>query len=103
MTNSLEAKLLILARLRPKMYNKLKLKIKEANMPIVFDPKTDPVYQEGIEKGMQLGLQQGLQQGAKKAKLEDAKILIQEFNIPIEIVSKKLNISIEELKRYIQK
>ena len=53
-------KLLTLARLRPKVYNKLKLKIKEANMPIIFDPKTDPVYQEGIEQGLQLGLQQGI-------------------------------------------
>ena len=61
MTNSLEAKLLTLARLRPKMYNKLK--IKEANMPIVFEPKTDPVYKQG--------LQLGLQQGIKKARLEE--------------------------------
>ena len=63
MTNSLEAKLLTLARLRPKMYNKLKLKIKEANMPIVFEPETDPVYKQG--------LQLGLQQGIKKARLEE--------------------------------
>jgi len=96
-------RLLILARLRPKVYNKLELSIKEANMPIVFDPKTDPIYQRGMEQGLQQGLEQGLEQGIKKAKLEDAKILIKEFNIPIEIVSKKLNISIEELKRYIQK
>ena len=73
-------------------------------MPIVFDPKTDPIYKRGVEQGLQLGIQQGLEQGIKKAKLEDAKILIKEFNIPIEVVvSKKLNISIEELKKYIQK
>ena len=74
-------------------------------MPIVFDPQTDPVYKEGMEYGLQLGLQrglqQGLQQGIRKAKLEDAIILIKEFNLPIDVVSKKLNISIEELKEYI--
>ena len=94
-------RLLILARLRPKVYNKLELSIKEANMPIVFDPKTDPIYQRGMEQGLQQGLEQGLEQGIKKAKLEDAKILIKEFNIPIEVVSKKLNISIEELKKHL--
>jgi len=58
---------------------------KEANMPIVFDPKTDPVYQEGV----------------KKTRLEDAKIFIEKFNAPIEEVSKTLNIPLEELKRYL--
>ena len=66
-------------------------------MPIVFNPETDPVYKEGIEQGLQLGLQQGIQ----KARLEDAKILIKDFNIPIEAVSKKLNISIEEIKKHL--
>ena len=92
-------RLLILARLRPKMYNKLKLKIKEANMPIVFDPKTDPVYKEGMEYGLQLGVQQGV----KKAKLEAAKTFIKEFNLPIEAISKKLDIPLEEIREYLNK
>ena len=54
-------------------------------MPIVFDPATDPVYQEGV----------------KKTRLEDAKIFIEKFNAPIEEVSKTLNIPLEELKRYL--
>ena len=78
-------------------------------MPIVFDPKTDPVYKEGLEKGMQLGLQkgleqglyQGLQEGLKKAKLEDAKALIKHLHLSIEDVSKILNIPLEELKEYL--
>ena len=37
----------------------------------------------------------------KKAKLENAKIFIEEFNIPIEVVSKKLNLPLEELKKYL--
>ena len=62
---------------------------KKANMPIVFDPATDPVYQKGMEYGV------------KKAKLEDAKIFIEKFNIPIEEVSKTLNLPLEELKKYL--
>ena len=122
-------KLLILARLRPKVYNKLKSNIEESNMPIVFDPQTDPVYKEGMEYGLQLGLQRGLeqgmqqgleqgiqrglqqgleqgiqrglQQGIKKAKLEDAKALIKQLHLSIEDVAKILNIPLEELKKYL--
>jgi len=82
-------RLLILARLRPKVYNKLELSIKEANMPIVFDPKVDPIYKRGVK------------QGIKKAKLEAAKTFIKEFNAPIEMVSKKLNIPLKELRKYL--
>jgi len=59
----------------------------EANMPIVFDPATDPVYQEGV----------------KKTRLEDAKIFIKEFNLPIEAISKKLDLPLEEIREYLNK
>ena len=62
-------------------------------MPIVFDPKVDPIYKRGVE--------QGVKQGIKKAKLEAAKTFIKEFNLPIDVVSKKLNISIEEIRKHI--
>ena len=62
-------------------------------MPIVFDPKVDPIYKRGVK--------QGVKQGIKKAKLEAAKTFIKEFNAPIEMVSKKLNIPLKELRKYL--
>ena len=58
-------------------------------MPIVFDPKVDPIYKKGVE------------QGIKKAKLEDAKSLMENLHLPIENISRILNIPLEELKKYL--
>jgi len=40
-------KLFILARLRPKVYNKLEEFYKEQKMLTVLDPKIDPLYKKG--------------------------------------------------------
>ena len=74
-------------------------------MPIVFDPKTDPVYQEGIEKGIQLGIQQGIQQGLEQG-LEQGikKAIIGMYNVTkdINLISKALGVSKEKILEVIK-
>ena len=84
-------KLIILARLRPKLYNKIESFFKEKKMPIVFDTKNDPLYHKGWNEAW------------SKAKIEStintAIMMIKEFNLPVSEVAKKLNIDVNVLQK----
>ncbi|MEO1928206.1 MAG: hypothetical protein ABGX26_05905 [Nautiliaceae bacterium] len=84
-------KLFILARLRPKVYNKLEEFYKEQKMPIVLDPKIDPLYKKGWNEAWS--------EAEKKTKIKDALLIIEKFNIPIEKVAKELGLKEDEIKK----
>ena len=54
----------------------------------------------GFEKGIEQGIKKGIEQGIEQGKIDTAITMMKEFDIPIESVAKKLNISVDELKRY---
>jgi hypothetical protein len=88
-------KLIILARLRPKLYNKIENFFKEKKMPIVFDTKNDPLYHKGWNEAWN--------EAWNKAEIEStintAIMMIKEFNLPISEVAKKLNIDVNVLQK----
>ena len=86
-------KLFTLSRLRPKIFKKLENYLKEIKMPIVIDIKKDPIYQKAWNEAWN---------EANKKRIEDAIKMIKEFNLPIELVAKKLEIEINELKKAIK-
>jgi len=55
-------------------------------------------HERGEARGMSLGISQGISQGI----LETAITMIKEFNLSVEAVAKKLNISIDELKKHLK-
>jgi len=83
-------KVFYLLRLRPKLNEFFTTKQQqELAMPFTLVKDKDPWYKEGIEKG----IKKGREEGREKALLETALLMIQEYNLPLEDVSKKLNIS----------
>jgi predicted transposase/invertase (TIGR01784 family) len=58
--------------------------------------------EEGLEMGREQGLEQGLEEGLEQGIIQTAIAMIEEFNLPIEVVSKKLDISVDELKKYLK-
>lgn len=66
-----------------------------------------PSYEIGMERGLAQGISQGISQGKKEgimeATLKTAIIMIKEFHLSIEQVASKLNISIDELKKHLDK
>jgi len=54
-----------------------------------------PFYQIGEKRGIERGIERGI--------ITTAITMIKEFNLSIDIVAKKLNISIDELKKYLDK
>ena len=87
-------KLIILARLRPNIYKTLESFYKEKKMPFIIEPKNDPLYNKGWNEAWS--------EAEKNRKLQDALLVINEFNLPIEVVAQKFgidkNILIEKLK-----
>jgi predicted transposase YdaD len=77
-------KLLSFSRYRPKINDKLIKKLKEEIMPLTIDLKQDPYYKQGLKRGLEEGIQ--------KTKIEDAILMIKDFNIKAEVVAKKLNL-----------
>ena len=52
---------------------------------------------EGMEKGIQKGLQEGLSRGMTEKALEDAVIIVRDFNIEPRIAAQTMNVPIETL------
>ncbi len=59
------------------------------------DMKKTPFYQLGEARGEKIG--------EKRGALQMAATMIEEFNLSVDTVSKKLDISIDELKKYLNK
>jgi predicted transposase/invertase (TIGR01784 family) len=57
--------------------------------------------EDGLEIGFEKGIEQGIEQGREEGIIQTAIAMIEEFNLPIEVVSKKLDIPIEELRGYL--
>ena len=66
-----------------------------------------PSYQIAIErnkdKWVSQGISMGKQEGIIEATLKTAIMMIKEFHLSIEQVASKLNISIDELKKHLDK
>ena len=57
--------------------------------------------EDGLEMGFEKGIEQGIEQGREEGIIQTAIAMIEEFNLPTEVVSKKLDIPIEELRGYL--
>jgi len=57
---------------------------------------------EGLARGKAEGLAEGKAEGLKEGVINTAIIMIEEFNLSLEEVSLKLNISIDELKKHLK-
>ena len=90
-------KLLSLSRYRPNIDKTLKVEIKEKVMPIVISLKNDPYYNQGKVEGKL----EGKLEGKFEAKIESAVTFIKDFHLSIDEVSKKLNIPVSEIKKYL--
>jgi len=88
----------------------LKDKLKEAeqmlreiryeNLPS-YEIGLEKGIEDGIAQGMEQGISQGLSQGLSQGVINTAIAMIKEFNLSVEDVAKKLNLSIDELKKYL--
>jgi len=78
----------------------LQQKIKEVES-MLRDMKFEdlPSYQIGMERGVTQGISQGISQGI----IHSAIKMIEKFKLSIEEVAKELNISIDELKKHLDK
>ncbi len=56
---------------------------------------------EGREEGREEGMEKGIEKGISQGVIETAIIMIKEFNLSVEVVAKKLNISIDELRKHL--
>ncbi len=57
---------------------------------------------EGLEKGKKEGIKEGIEKGKKEATLKNALIMIKEFNLNVEDVAKKLNLTEKEILNYLK-
>ena len=60
-----------------------------------------PGYKIALERGEERGMQRGISQGISQGMIQTAITMIKEFNLSIEAVARKLNISIDELKKHL--
>ena len=58
-----------------------------------------PGYKIALERGVERGMQKGIAQTT----LDNAIIMVNKFKLSVEDVAKELNISLDELKRHLQK
>jgi len=87
--------MLYLLRLRPKLNDEFhRLRKLELSMPFVIEKTKDLLYQDGFYEGEKMG--------EKKRKLEDAIIMIKDFEIEPEKVAKKLDIPLELLMKILE-
>ncbi|MDQ7031385.1 MAG: hypothetical protein Q9M37_01510 [Desulfonauticus sp.] len=84
---------LSLSRYRPKINERLILRIREEVMPITIELKNDPYFKQGLQQG----IQQGIQQGVQKGKIEVAKNLI--GTLDDEKIAKITGLDIEIIKK----
>ena len=75
--------------------SKEELEIQDKREEFIFMQKSS------IEKAKREGIEIGEERGEKKGEIKTAITMIKEFNLSIEDVSKKLNISIDILRKYI--
>ena len=93
----------------------LKNKLKKAEQMLrEINYENLPSYEIGLEKGIERGIErgikrgiergrsQGLRQGLSQGVINTAITMIKEFNLSIEVVAKKLNISIDEIKKHLK-
>lgn len=59
--------------------------------------------ERGIERGMTRGMNIGINKGLSQGVLNTAITMINRFKLSIEDVAKELNISIDELKKHLDK
>ncbi len=59
-------------------------------------------FSKGVSQGLSQGLSQGISQGITQGIIDTATMMIKEFNLSVEAVAKKLNISIDEIKRHLK-
>ncbi len=81
----------------------LKTKLKEAE-EMLRDIRYEnlPSYEIGMERGMERGISQGISRGISQGIIKTAIIMIKEFNLSIEQVATKLNISLDELEKHLK-
>ncbi|MBN2826248.1 MAG: hypothetical protein JXQ76_13035, partial [Campylobacterales bacterium] len=60
-------------------------------------------FERGISQGISQGINQGKQEGIVEATIKTAITMIKEFHLSVEQVATKLNISIDELKKHLDK
>jgi hypothetical protein len=85
--------------------------VKKGSKMFDFDLAKTPLYKIGMEKGISdgfsqgisEGISQGISQGKKETKLQDAMIMIDKFNISIDLIIKEFDIKRDELLEYIKK
>jgi len=58
----------------------------------------EATVKKGYNEGMQKGMQKGMEEGRVRERLENARSL-KNNGIPIDLISKSLNLSIEEIKK----
>ena len=85
--------------------SKEELEIQEKREEFIFMQKSsiEKAKREGREEGREEGIEIGEKRGEERGEIKTAISMIKEFNLPIEEVSKKLNISIDELKKHLEK
>ena len=70
---------------------------------IAIERNKDKWVSQGISEGISQGISMGKQEGIIEATLKTAIMMIKEFHLSIEQVASKLNISIDELKKHLDK
>jgi predicted transposase/invertase (TIGR01784 family) len=82
----------------------LKEKLKEVEN-MLRDMKLEelPSYEIGMERGISRGMTLGITQGISQGIIATASMMIKEFHLSVEQVANKLNISIDELRKHLEK
>ncbi len=82
----------------------LQQKIKEVES-MLRDMKFEdlPSYSIGMERGIERGIERGFERGISQGIIHSAITMIKEFHLSVEQVASKLNISIDELKKHLDK
>ena len=86
----------------------LKEKLKEVDKMLrKINYENLPSYELGMEQGIADGLAKGfsqcISQGVLQGHLETASMMIKEFNISVDKIAQKLNISVDTIKEYLEK
>ncbi len=80
-------------------------KVVEESERMIRDMKLEelPSYKMVLERGIERGISLGKQEGIVETTLNMAIMMIKEFHLSIDQVASKLNISIDELKKHLDK
>ena len=85
-----------------KEVDKMLRKINYENLPS-YELGIEQGIADGLAKGFSQGISQGISQGVLQGQLETASMMIKEFNIPVDKIAQKLNISVDTIKEYLEK